>query len=226
MRENALLLPMCIKTFKVNSMKVAIVGQSSGGYGALHLASKFPKKFPYCGALSPDCYFEASLLPDLYKASSFLNKYNKLSLLHKLHSKQQILKQKNGFSILNSIAMAACYSPSDNGKEVQWPINFSTGLIDQKIWNLWKQKDPIYFLPKRISRLRQLSGIFLDVGLNDEFYLNLGLQQIHQWLKFNSIQHHFSTFEGGHFEILTRIPLFWTWLLKQNNFVTDQPDQA
>ena len=52
----------------------AIVGGSSGGYGALQLSSQFPDIFGHCLAIAPDSFFTASLLPDLYAALPYWEK--------------------------------------------------------------------------------------------------------------------------------------------------------
>lgn len=209
------LLPCVFSIFNIDSKKTAIMGQSSGGYGALHLSSKYPDVFKYCGALAPDCFFEASLLPDLYKASPYLSKNSHYSSLKTLHQQRQILKQKNGFSIINAIAMTACYSPSTKGRSIDWPIDFKTGKLNLKTWKRWLDHDPLCFLPKRKRQLLKLKGLFLDVGNRDEFHLQMGLRQIHANLKKSRINHHYSEFDGGHFDAHERYPLFWEWLTKK-----------
>lgn len=209
------LYPSICDHLKVNRHHIAIMGQSSGGYGSLHLASAYPTLFPYCGALAPDCFFEASLLPDLYKAAPFLNLNKNYPKLKELHQTRTILKQRQGFSIINAIAMTACYSPSIQKPHLDWPINFQDGSLIAKVWNRWKQKDPVVFLKKRKLKIKKLRGLFLDVGSRDEFHLHLGVRQIHQWLKASKINHHFSEFDGGHFEAHDRYPLYWEWLQKK-----------
>jgi enterochelin esterase-like enzyme len=210
------LYPAVLKILSINaSAPKAIMGQSSGGYGALHLASSYPEHFSFCGALAPDCGFEMSLLPDFYKAAPYLLKNKNYEQLLSLHKKGSLLKQKNGFSILNAIAMAACYSPLKVSHKIAWPINLSTGQIETSTWKQWLTKDPVYFLEKRLSKVKKLSGIFLDVGERDEFHLQFGLRQIHENLKSHKVKHHYSEFEGGHFEAHERYPLFWEWLKKE-----------
>jgi enterochelin esterase family protein len=209
------LYPVLFAELLISPGKVAVVGQSSGGFGALHLASTYPKLFPFCGAFAPDCLFAASLLPDLYKAAPYLLKNNKYADLKTLHQKRLILRQKNGFAIINTIAMAACYSPSTVNKSLDWPIDLKSGEPITATWNRWLAKDPVHFLKKRISKVRQLKGLFLEVGVRDEFHLQFGVRQIHNWLKTSKVRHAYSEFEGGHFDFHDRYPFFWTWLKKQ-----------
>lgn len=208
------LYPALIEHLQVPKHKVAIVGHSSGGFGALHLASSHPNLFPYCIASAPDCYFEASLLPDLYKSAPFLNQNSKYEVLKDLHKQGKILKQKNGFSILNAIAMSACYGNSKLNK-IEFPIDLKTGVLKKKIWQHWQTKDPVYFTRKRSRQIKKLKGLYLDVGSKDEFHLQFGVRQIHLSLKSLKISHHFSEFDGGHFDSHERYPIFWKWLQKK-----------
>src|SRR5512138_1472460 len=50
----------------------AVVGKSSGGYGALHLGGARPDVFAFVGAHAADAYFEYCYLPDLPKAAAAL----------------------------------------------------------------------------------------------------------------------------------------------------------
>lgn len=207
------LYPTVRRQFEISSSDhTAVVGYSSGGYGALHLASKYPKFFPFCGALSPDCFFEASLKPDLYKAAPFLAKYSNYAELMTFHHQKKIFKKQNGFSILNVIAMAACYSPAKTKNQPIWPIDFKTGKMILPIWRQWKLKDPVEFLKKRFNKLQTIKGFYLEVGTNDEFNLQLGVRQIHAYLKKHRFSHHYEEFEGGHFDSNQRYPIFWEWL--------------
>lgn len=211
------LYPKSLEALNASPHKICVMGQSSGGYGALHLASKFPHYFPFCGALSPDCFFEASLLPDFYKTAPFFNKNKNYASLKRAHQGGEILKAKNGFSVLNCIAMTACYSASMKGTELHWPIDFQTGEKNQLIWKNFLAKDPVHFLPKRKTNLQKLKGLYLDVGSRDEFHLQLGVRQIRNFLQREGLSHHSSEFEGGHFDSQPRFAEFWSWLFKRWN---------
>lgn len=208
------LYPLLMEIFSIKTGKVAVLGQSSGGYGALHLASKFPHFFPYMGALAPDCFFEASLLPDLYKAAPFLALNKNYVTLKGLHRERQLLKQRHGFSILNAIGMTACYSPSASKTKLDWPMDFESGTLIPEVWKRWLSYDPVHFLKKRKAQLKKLKGFYLEVGVRDEFNLQLGVRQIHRWLNQEKIKHHYSEYEGGHFDGHERNPHFWEWLGK------------
>ncbi|MCB0347965.1 MAG: enterochelin esterase [Bdellovibrionales bacterium] len=189
--------------------KVAICGGSSGGYGAIHLASKYPKDFPYVMALAPDSAFELSLLKDIYKAANYLVHFKQADFLKKLKA-GDLSRLRDFHPILNAVAMAACYSP--RGKNIDLPVDFYTGEIKTSIWKKWLEKDPVHFLTKRIGACKKLKAVFLEVGKKDEFQLQFGARRIHKLWKKNKIPHHYNEFDGGHFDLSTRREAMLTWL--------------
>ncbi|MBS1969246.1 MAG: enterochelin esterase [Bdellovibrionales bacterium] len=185
-----------------------VTGGSSGGYGALHLGSKFPETFGMVAALAPDCFFEASLLPEYYKA---LNEWNQFGgpkgLLKELQS-GRLKKNKNFGPIVNAVGMSLCYADG------ALPIDSYTGVRNPAVWKKFQEKDPLVFLPKRLVGLKKLTALYIDVGNKDQFDLHLGCRQLHQWLKTKKIKHHYNEFNGTHFDLAPRRLDVWVWLHK------------
>lgn len=194
------------------NLKVAIMGGSSGGYGAIHLATKFPKYFPYLLAVAPDAAFEVSLLKDIYKTANYLQHFKQEDFMKKLKA-GELKKLRDFHSILNAVAMSACYSP--RGKNIDLPVDFYTGELKPHVWKKWQEKDPVHFLKKRLVATRKLKGVFLEVGKKDEFQLHFGARRIHQLWKKAKIPHHYNEFDGGHFDLSTRRDKMLTWLQKE-----------
>lgn len=190
-----------------------ISGGSSGGYGALHLGSKYPDVFGYIGAIAPDCFFEASLLPDLYQALPLWEKYKQSghNALHDLRN-GKLMKHRNWHNLLNAFGMAACYSPNGTTGDFMLPLDVQTGEKIPALWEKWLAKDPIYFLEKRIPGLKKCEGIYLDVGSKDNFNLQYGSRQISKLFKKHEIDHEYVEFDGNHFDIGDRRTEVWKWL--------------
>lgn len=209
------LLPALQKALPVSrkARDYCVTGTSSGGYGALHLSSKYPQHFGYCAALAPDSFFAVSALGDIYKSANYLVGVQKVDDLKKRHAQGELQGLKDFFPILNTIAMSACYSP--RGKTFDFPVDFHSGLLKPAIWKKWLAHDPLEFLPKRLGKLKRLQGIYIDVGSKDEFKLHYGCRQMHQLLKKAKIPHQYSEFNGGHFDFAKRRHLVWEWLALQ-----------
>lgn len=191
----------------------AVMGSSSGGYGALHHVSQKDSPFGIAIAIAPDSYFESSLLPELYNMARYLAAYKNVVQLKRALTLKEIQKQKNSFHIFNALAMSLCYGKVKRG-EIEFPINLETGLLNSRVWKSWKQKDPVVFLQKNRQYLKN-KQICLDVGSYDEFSLYFGTRQIRDVLKKNRINCTYSEFEGGHFGLSARKELALQWLSRK-----------
>lgn len=209
------LVPLIKKHYSVSlkSSEWCITGGSSGGYGALHLGSKYPEWFGLIAAIAPDCFFEASLLPELYQTLPLWEKYKESGhkALEELRN-GKLTKHRNWHTLLNSFGMAACYCPKGHDGDFQFPLDTYTGEKIPAIWEKWLDKDPLYFLPKRMENLAKLTSIYLDVGSKDNFHLHYGARQISRLLKENKIHHDYVEFDGNHFDIGERRTEVWKWL--------------
>jgi enterochelin esterase-like enzyme len=200
---------------KINGAHRCAFGGSSGGYGALHLCSKFPEVFSYAVAIAPDSFFEMSLLPEIYSAMPTIQKYGGVKAIRKEIKNGDFLSRRDAFTVLNAIGMGTCYAPDPNQKDrVLWPIDSSTGELDGKVWSRWKKHDPIHFLKKREKKLKQVKSIYLDVGSKDQYFLQYGTRQIFKVLKAMNIKTKYNEFNGNHFDISNRRPQAYKWLLK------------
>lgn len=187
-----------------------VCGGSSGGYGALHLSSKYPDVFGHVAAIAPDSFFEASLLPEFYHALPFWEKVNASPqrALEELRN-GKMMKIKNWHTILNALGMAACYCPSGPEGHFKFPLDTKTGEKIPSLWQTYLEKDPLHFLPSRKDALKKLHSIYLDVGNKDNFNLQYGTRQISHLLTEAGIAHDFVEFEGNHFDIGERRTEIW-----------------
>jgi len=176
-----------------------VIGGSSGGYGALHLVSVENSPFQKAIAIAPDSYFQASLLPELFKIAPQLANFSGLGEIKKAIAAGELQKKRWFFSLVNVLAMAHCYSPSSALKEddLQLPIDVFSGKVRDEIWQEWLQKDPVHFLKKRGQALKDKT-VVLDVGKYDEYSLQMGVRQIHEVLKDQGLQVQCSEFSGTH----------------------------
>ncbi|RME14092.1 MAG: enterochelin esterase [Bdellovibrio sp.] len=204
------LVPAIKHSFPTSSW--CVMGGSSGGYGALHLSTKYPKIFSVCGALAPDSFFESSLLPEFYTALPYIKKYGGIKGIKKLLKKEELFQKKHAHTIINAIAMGLCYAPHPHKKdEVLWPIDPQTGQLNKNVWKVYKKFDPLSFLPRRKKALQQIH-FYLDVGIYDQFHLQYGARQIKKIFEKFSASYFYSEFNGNHFDLHLRREPFFKWL--------------
>jgi S-formylglutathione hydrolase FrmB len=177
----------------------AVVGKSSGGYGALICGLRHADKFGLISSISGDAYFELCYLADFPKAFRAI-KGNPSAFMTNFLSHEK--KGKNDFPALNIIGMSSCYSPNGTGFDL--PFDLETGEIRQDIWAKWLMHDPVRLVEKSVENLKSLKLLFLDAGTRDEFALDMGAKILSKKLKDFEIPHIHEEFDDGHFNISYR----------------------
>lgn len=198
-------LPNLASSLKDYSIKdYVVMGGSSGGYGALHLSSKYPEIFNHCIAIAPDSGFEVSLKPEIYHAFADIDRCGGVRGVYELLKSNELkTNTKSFFTMINVLAMAACYSKVDDFGMPILPLR-KEGDFDNELWDHWLRKDPIHFLKNRFANLKKLKTLFLSVGEFDQFLLQYGVRQIRKILIENDIEFIYEEFKGNHFDIGTR----------------------
>lgn len=197
-----------------NPKQWCLFGGSSGGYGALHLCSKYPDKFATAVSIAPDSYFEMSLLPELLTALPVIERFGGVRGVKKELEAGKFLNRRDAHSVLNAIGMGTCYAPDPSKKgEVLWPINHEGEKNTH--WNKWKKHDPVEFLQKRTAQIKKLHKVYIDVGTRDQYFLQYGSRQILNVLKTIKTRVSYTEFNGNHFDISERRPQALKWLSNQ-----------
>jgi S-formylglutathione hydrolase FrmB len=179
----------------------AVVGKSSGGYGAIVLAMRHPDVFGVTACHSGDMAFEYCYLPDFPPTVIELEKHGSIGkFLDAFYRKPK--KQSTDYLTLNTIAMAACYSPNPKVKPhlFDLPFDSKTCELREDVWKRWIAWDPVRMIERCTSALRKLK-IFLDCGTRDEFRLYAGARIFVSKLKKRRIDHIYEEFDDTHMDI-------------------------
>jgi S-formylglutathione hydrolase FrmB len=179
----------------------AIVGNSSGGYGALCLGRDRPDVFALVGARAPDCCFEYCYLPDLPKAAAaLLGAPDAAAWL--AGAKRRAADTKlagSDHAAINVIAMAAHYSPSPGAPlGLELPFELPTGRLRDEVWARWLAHDPVRFVPGAAAAFRSLAAVFLDCGTRDEFNVRWGTRIVAALLRQAGAVVEHQEFDDGH----------------------------
>ena len=183
----------------------AVIGKSSGGYGALMMAMRHADTFGLACSTSGDCGFNYCYLPDLPKAFRAIKGKPK-EFVEKFWD-ETAKKSKDDFSGLNIIGMSACYSPNPESEYgFDLPFDLQTGGINSDVWIRWIRHDPIFVMDmdRNIENLKSLKLLYIDAGTRDEFALDVGARILSQRLKEAGISHIHEEFDDGHFNISYR----------------------
>ena len=178
----------------------AVMGKSSGGYGALIMAMRHADKFGLACSTSGDAYFEFCYFPGFAKGFHSI-KGDPQALIEKFW-REDARKSKDDFAALNTIGMSACYSPNENSElGFDLPFDLETGEIRADVWQKWLAHDPVRSVEKSVENLKSLKLLFIDAGTRDEFHLDLGAKILCRKLEEFEIPFIHEEFDDGHFNI-------------------------
>ena len=189
----------------------AVMGHSSGGYGAFVLGMRHPDVFQAIADHSGDSAFEYCYLPDFPKA---LEVYRRSGGDHgdpkkwfeDFWQKPNKYQDRDDMTALNILGMAAHYSPNPQSPYLgcDFPFDLKTGEINQNVWNRWISSDPTRMVAKYQDNLKKIKLIYIDCGTKDEFNIHLGCRILHSKLQEMAIRHFYEEFPGGHSKISHR----------------------
>jgi enterochelin esterase family protein len=180
----------------------AVMGKSSGGYGALVHAMRHADVFGAAASHSGDCFFEYCYLPDFPKTWRTI-KGDAAAFIEKFWSAEK--KGKDDVPALNILAMSACYSPDPNDElGFRLPFDLQTGKLAHAVWARWLEHDPVRLASQYAEQLRSLKLLYLDAGTRDEFALDIGARVLCARLQEMRVPFVHEEFDDGHFNISYR----------------------
>lgn len=176
----------------------AVMGKSSGGYGALVLGMRYPNIFGLVACHSGDMGFEYCYQPDFPPAMLQIEKSGGVQeFIRDFYAMPK--KTSVGFLTMNILAMAAAYSPNAANSPVLFdlPFDAKTGELQAAVWNKWLAWDPVRMIDGHQAALRQLK-LFIDCGIKDEYRLYAGARMFSQRLQELAISHVYEEFPDSH----------------------------
>ena len=191
----------------------AILGKSSGGYGAIVLGMRHPDVFSAVACHSGDMYFEYCYRSDFPRLLRQLRKRGGLEGFMKFFLEAP---KRTGDLVLamDIVAMAAAYSPNPAKPwRVDLPFDPETGEILDAVWKRWLEHDPVQLASTYADNLRKLRLLYLDCGSEDQFHLQYGLRILCSRLRALGIEHFAEEYEDDHTDVSYRyersLPMVW-----------------
>ena len=195
----------------------AISGKSSGGFGAMITPMLRPDLWGGLATHAGDALFEACYLPEFRVCARTLRKeyggsYERF--WEDFRSRPAFSKDGDG-ELANEWAMAACYSADPDGT-VRLPFDLTTGELIPEVWDRWLAWDPVRMAPKYADALRSMRAIYIDAGVRDEYYLDLGADAFRRALEAIGVTDvSFELFDATHMSIEYRYPLSLAYLAER-----------
>jgi len=196
----------------------AIMGKSSGGFGAMITPMLRPDLFGALATHAGDSLYELSYIPGFAKAVRLLRDYDAdiWRWWEEFRSRVAFTKEAD-MVLLEVLGVAACFSAHEDGS-VELPFDPRTGAVRDDAWERWLDWDPVRMVPRYAGALRSLRAIWIDAGTSDEYYLDLGAEAFRAALREIGVADEvirFELFDAGHGGIEYRYPLSLAWLCQR-----------
>jgi len=184
---------------------VGVLGQSSGGFGALHLAFEHPGLFGAVGSSAGDMGFEYTYLPDVPKACREYQRHGgPEKFLANLLEDPSVLKgptHPSGAALITA-GMGASYSPVvDDPGAFELPCDWETCEFLPRVWARWKEFDPVARVARAegVAALRRTKLVMVTGSPEDEWMLDQGARWFAAVAKRAGLDVVHEEFAGGHF---------------------------
>ena len=196
----------------------AIMGKSSGGFGAMITPMLRPDLFGALATPAGDALYEYCYLPAFAAAVRHLRRYDgDIWRWWEDFASRVAFTREEDIPLLGVLGVAACFSAQQDGT-VDLPFDPVTGVLRPAVWQRWLDWDPVRMVPAHAEALRGLRAIWIDAGTRDEYHLDLGAGAFRAALRNIGIADelvHFELFEAGHGNIEYRYPVSLAWLCGQ-----------
>ncbi len=174
----------------------AVVGHSMGGYGALHLAMTRPGVFSVVWALSPCCLAandDLSFGNDAWQRAASVTQPEEI----------QDLVESRDFYPIAILGIVTAFSPDVEAAPIygSFPFKVVRGevILNDTVFDRYLDEMPVRQARAARDRLRQLKGLALDVGLNDQFlHIPTGTLELSQQFGKERIPHLLDVYKGDH----------------------------
>jgi len=194
-----------------------IAGKSSGGYGAMVTPMLRPDLFGGLATHAGDALFELCYLPDFREAVRALrDSYDgSFEKFWEDFRARPALTKPTDYALLNTWAMAACYSANADGS-IDLPFEPETGRLRPDVWERWLAWDPVRMAERYADALRGLRAVYIDAGKRDQYFLDLGAAGFRQALERIGVTDvFFELFDATHSGIEYRYPVALRYLAER-----------
>jgi len=205
---NEELVPLVSQTLNVVSGREgrAVFGKSSGGYGALFLAMNYPETWGAAASHAGDMGFDLVYRKDFPLVCEVLSGFKGDYTAFIRHFWRKNRPSGRDYTVMMILAMAASYDPDPaDPSRIRLPFDLRTCELDPERWKNWQAFDPLNMVERFANALQSLHGLYIDVGMSDQYHIQYGTRRFTDQLEKRGIAHHFEEFEGTHSAIDWRL---------------------
>ena len=150
----------------------AVLGKSSGGFGALHLAMQHPGIFAAFAAHSADTNFRASFGPLFASAQRALEAHDGNIAAFVDAFERKAKRPATDYATMELLGYTAAYSPrAAEPFALDLPFDTRTAAVREDVFARWLAFDPVEVSSSKRAELARLRLRYVDCGRRDEYYL-------------------------------------------------------
>jgi S-formylglutathione hydrolase FrmB len=180
----------------------AVLGKSSGGFGAMHLVLEHPGTFAAFASHSGDSYFLYADIPAYANAQRTLEKHDFSIPAFVEAFDQKHKRSQSEFVTMEMLAYSAAYSPrSAKAFDLDLPFDLHSGELREDVFARWRAFDPAERVAGRERELGRLRLRYLDCGRKDEYGLDIGARLVAQRMRELGLVVRHEEFDDDHFNV-------------------------
>jgi putative esterase len=157
----------------------AVLGKSSGGFGAMHLVLAHPGVFAAFASHSGDSYFRYAHIPAFTTVQRVLEEhdFDIAAFVEAFEGKPK--RSGAEYTTMEMLAYAAAYSPgSATVFDLDLPFERGSGELREDVFARWLAFDPAERVGAHYDELARLRLRYLDCGRRDEYNLDVGARVV------------------------------------------------
>jgi S-formylglutathione hydrolase FrmB len=162
----------------------AVLGKSSGGFGAMHLVLEHPGTFGAFASHSGDSYFRYAHIPAFARVQRILEAHD-FDIAAFVESFERKPKRSfDEYTAMEMLAYAAAYSPrSATAFDLDLPFDRASAALRDDVFARWLAFDPAERVAGRRAELERLRLRYLDCGRRDEYNLDIGARVVSERIR-------------------------------------------
>ena len=196
----------------------AIMGKSSGGFGAMITPMLRPDLFSSLATHAGDSLYELSYISGFGEAVRVLRGYDAdiWAWWADFRSRVAFTHPADG-PLLGVLGVAAAFSARADGT-IDLPFDPRTGVLRPRAWQQWLDWDPVRMVPRYADALRSMRSIWIDAGTMDDYFLDVGAEAFREELRAIGVSEEvirYELFDATHAGIEYRYPMSLAWLCQR-----------
>jgi enterochelin esterase family protein len=162
----------------------AVLGKSSGGFGAMHLVMEHPGVFAAFASHSGDSYFRYAHIPAFTTVDRTLERHDYDIARFVEYFEKRHKRPMAEYTTMEMLAYTAAYSPrSATAFDLDLPFELKTGELREDVFARWLAFDPAQRIATSHAALERLRLRYLDCGRRDEYNLDTGARVVTQRMR-------------------------------------------